>query len=99
MMSPMSDLLFPSEWGSPEGRSPHPTHSEKGDHEDQVESQDTVTGTDTVTATATDADTGTATDTDAVTGTATDAGTGRINPAKSETVRFFLGGYLWTAGR
>jgi hypothetical protein len=82
-MSPMSDLLFPSEWGSPEGRSPHPTHSEKGDHEDQVESQDTVTGTATVTATATDADTA----------------TGRINPAKSETVRFFLGGYLWTAGR
>jgi len=91
MMSPMSDLLFPSEWGSPEGRSPHPTHSEKGDHEHKVESQDTVTGTDTVTAT--DAATATAT------GTATDAGAGRINPAKSETVRFFLGGYLWTAGR
>jgi hypothetical protein len=62
MMSPMSDLLFPSEWGSPEGRKPDPTHSEKGDHEHKVESQDTVTGTDAATDAATDA--GTAADTE-----------------------------------
>ena len=36
MMSPMSDLLFASEWGSPEGRKPDPTHSQKGDHDDKV---------------------------------------------------------------
>ncbi|MBW2189850.1 MAG: hypothetical protein JRG93_09730 [Deltaproteobacteria bacterium] len=49
----MSDLFFPSEWGSPEGQSPHPTHSEKGEHEDKVESQDTDTDTGTDTGTGT----------------------------------------------
>ncbi|MBW2224936.1 MAG: hypothetical protein JRF54_12110 [Deltaproteobacteria bacterium] len=52
------------------GESPHPTHSEKGDHEDKVESQDTVTdtGADTGTDTGTDTDTDTDTDTAPTTG-------------------------------
>jgi hypothetical protein len=70
------------------GASPTPLTGEKGDHEDKVESQDTVTGTDpaTVTATATVTDTATATATATVTDTVAGtvplfAATGLAGPA------------------
>ncbi|MBW2225420.1 MAG: hypothetical protein JRF54_14705 [Deltaproteobacteria bacterium] len=57
------------------GASPTPLTGEKGDHEDKVESQDTVTGTDTGAVTGTDTGTDAGTDAGTVADTVADTAT------------------------